>query len=92
MTVRIGNNKRMWLHLLAEGGRWSIAEIAEATHMNAGAVGSGLYRMTLQGMVTQHPTSRGRARTEFGVSLACKVPLGVTLAELQQIGVLQEAR
>lgn len=81
-----GNNKRVWLHLLAEGGRWSTAEIAAATHMDPGAVNSGLYRMTLQGMVTRHETSRGRARTEFGVSTACKIPLGVTLAELQKLG------
>jgi len=83
-------NKRVWLHLLAEGGRWSIAEISDATHIDNGAVNSGLYRMSLQGMVMQHPTNRGRARTEFGVTKACKIPLGVTLAELQSIGIVRE--
>lgn len=90
MPSRNGNHKLVWLHLLKEGGRWSVAEIAAAIRMKPGAVNSCMYRFVLQGMVIRKPTNKkGRAMSDFGVTKQCRIPVGVTIAELEEIGVLR---
>lgn len=91
MADRTGKHLLIWMHLVKEGGRWSVAEIAEAIRMKPVAVNNALYRMFEQQMVDRRQRKDGYERVSFGVTVKCKIPLGVTLSALEKLGVLRVA-
>lgn len=66
---------RTWLFMLREGGTWSVPELAEACAMERDRFRMHLQRWSNSGRVIK----RG---AEFGITLDCKIPEGLTLREV----------
>ena len=84
--------KAVWLHLLKQGGRWSCAELAYAlanqSHHN---IEQALSRLSTDGFIRRYDKKVKGDRVTFGVTRECKVPRGVVLAQLIDVGVLRDA-
>lgn len=80
MAQRNGIVKDAWMHMLKDGGRWTAAEIKEQFGRDIHAT---LNRMAAQGYAVQF--GDGRNRVKYGVTPDCKVPIGVTINDLQEI-------
>jgi predicted ArsR family transcriptional regulator len=89
MSRNNGTTRDVWLRMLADGGRSATAnEIAEEMSIRAMAVAQSLCRMAAGGMAKRY--KMGRRNVVFGVTADCKVPKGITIAELAQVGVLKK--
>jgi hypothetical protein len=86
-----GQTKAVWLLIAREGGRWSVREVTDTLGDDFDSVSQGLHRMAQLGCLTHYPRTTQRNRVTFGVTAQCKVPQGVTLADLLAIGVLKVA-
>lgn len=67
---------KAWLHMLREGGLWTVPELVTVCGLQRDTFRNHLARWTEAGCAVK----RG---TKFGVTPACKIPHGITLAELQ---------
>jgi hypothetical protein len=81
-------NKRAWLLMLTEGGRWSMAELADALRVQNSLSGR-VWRMCQQGMIVRHEKGIGRSRVGFSVTRDCRIPHGVTLEDLIKCDVIK---
>jgi hypothetical protein len=73
--------KALWIRMLTEGGRWKAKELADVGGENYGRALTAMYQV---GSVKRF------AFGVYGVTLDCKIPVGVTLAELVQAGAIKE--
>lgn len=78
-----GLTKRIWLFLLAEGGRWSPREISMDLREPYEDVRKAAARMYDTGSVLRHERGEERSIT-YSVGEACRVTSDVTLAELRK--------
>lgn len=80
-----GISRAVWLLMLREGGRWRPPELSKSLsqHMD----GSTLTAMVNTGALRRFPLL-GKKGSEYGVTLGCKVPIGVTLKDLVEAGAL----
>lgn len=70
--------KRIWLHMLAEGGRWTVSELAIDFGSDTRAVTSAIYNLKESGAVVRHEKSDA-IRLQFSVNAKCTAPLGVSV-------------
>lgn len=77
-----GITKRLWLHMLAEGGRWTVRELAQDTKSDYSTVNGTLMRMYDAGGSVCRYVAEGKS-AEYGISEKCIVPKNITLAELR---------
>jgi predicted ArsR family transcriptional regulator len=89
MSRNNGTTREVWLRMLADGGRSTANEIAEDLSICSMGVAQSLCRMAAGGMAKRYET--GRRNVVFGVTRDCKVPRGVSLADLMTVGVLKDA-
>jgi hypothetical protein len=79
-VTRTGTAREAWLLLFKEGGRWTAKdmeqEMGKDVHRNLG-------RLVDNGYAVKY--GEGRNKVSFGVTADCKVPIGVTVKELQQV-------
>jgi hypothetical protein len=83
--------KTSWLHILKEGGRWTTGEMSEVLgtdHCNSRGF---LNSMVAAGSLKRFEPTEPGGKITFGVTVDCRVPMGVTLADLMQIGVVKES-
>ena len=73
--------KRAWLHMLAEGGRWTIRELAMDTRADYGSVNAALTSMHDAGSVERHAKTGEAKAVQYSVTSRCCAPLGVTVDE-----------
>lgn len=85
----------IWHLLLQQGGWWTAPELAAQTHgvdaadlsdHDTAAMRMRLRWMRRLGLIAQRPRRRGEAKNspaQYGVIGTCKVPAGVTVAEVQ---------
>lgn len=88
-----GVTKRIWLHMLREGGRWDADEVADLVKGKRPAVVKGLNAMATCGSVKKFSKVAGK-RVQFGVTPDCKIANGVTIAEIlaANLGALAEPK
>lgn len=82
------STKQIWLLMLREGGRWSIGETIEAAGLRAAK--QTVPMMASTGSLVRFEKEKKGDRIRYGVTKNCKVPTGVTLAELMEVGVVKE--
>jgi hypothetical protein len=82
-----GLNKRLWLLLYAEGGRWTAMELCDRLRMKGREIHPTLREMVDTGFLLRHPfvDEEGRASAKFSVTDECKVPRGVLIKEIQAV-------
>jgi len=78
-----GLTKRIWLHLLSEGGRWSPREISMDLREPYEDVRKASARMYDTGSVLRHEKGPERS-ISYSVGEACLTPKGVTLADVRK--------
>lgn len=84
-----GGTKRIWVWLLAEGGRSSTAEVSAALDIDLADARGFLNSMVAAGSVKRFlPTEPGGFVT-FGVTMDCRAPQGLTLRELADMGTVR---
>lgn len=81
MTTRSGIVRDIWLHICREGGKWTPDEIAEEFSMSRKKVALTMHNMASRNGSLQRYTQSNRAH--FGVTKDCMIPLGISLAELE---------
>lgn len=83
MARPTGDSGKLWLALLKEGGRKSAREAADLTsHYDTTVAGSLLKSMEKCGSVRKFPVTPGSRNIKYGVTLQCRVPIGVTIGEI----------
>jgi DNA-binding HxlR family transcriptional regulator len=87
-----GTTRAVWLFLLRQGGRWSCAELAYAlAGQSHHSIEQALTRMSADGFIKRFDKKVKGDRVTFGVTRECKVPRGIPLTALLEVGVLKEA-
>lgn len=82
-----GNVRAIWLCLAKGGGRWTPDEVAEAVNHPRKWVAQAMHNMTLrQGQLTRYKGAGGRC--SFGVTAECIIPVGITVRDLADAGVM----
>lgn len=79
---KTGLAKRIWLLLLKEGGRWRTAEISEALSELPYVVTQALYPLERRESVKRYEKPGKGQFVAWGITPGCKVPQGVSLADL----------
>lgn len=77
-----------WLLMLKEGGRWSTTEIRTRLGMEdlARSFHGNIFSMARNGYATRYEPEAGKYRgAKYGVTLGCKVPLGVTVKQILSV-------
>ena len=89
--IRTGTTKAAWLFLLREGGRWTAVDIADELGDSNQEVMQMIAAMVSGGLVRRYEKQKPCAYLTYGVTAACKVPRGVTIAELAECGAVRLA-
>jgi hypothetical protein len=72
-----GFNKTVWM-VVAQGGRWTVAEIRAAVGLGKAPVDRAVYAMTKNRLLEQYP---GKPVT-YGISKDCITPRQTTVGEM----------
>lgn len=84
-----GATSRVWLALLKAGGRLSPSEVAQLVEgVDPTSVKSLLFSLSTSGAAHKYDASRPM---RYGVTLHCRVPMGVTIGEILECTTAQEA-
>lgn len=82
-----GIARRIWILLAKEGGRWSPKEVSEELGIPFPAVNRALYGMANDyGSLSRVKVGKG---SRFGVTGKCVLPVGVTVGDLVEVGVVK---
>lgn len=85
MGIEEGLTKRAWLHMLAEGGRWSVRDLAMDMGATTGQMQTTLMRMYDLGSVRRHERQDGNDKAiTYSVGEDCRLPSNMTLAEVRK--------
>lgn len=77
-----------WLLMLKEGGRWSTTEIRSRLGLDeqARSFHANIFSMARNGYATRYEPEPGKYRgAKYGVTLGCKVPLGVRVDQILEL-------
>lgn len=78
-----GISSKMWLAMLKEGGRWSAAEIAKFSKLDAISAHQNLNSLCRTGALRKFDREASAAnRVQFGITAGCAIPRGVTVGEI----------
>lgn len=86
-SYRTGLSKRIWLHLLKEGGLFTPDELAQEFGAPRQIVALAMHNMVGRSGAL-HKVKVGN-RAKFGVTQTCALPYGLTLEDLAQAGLRQ---
>lgn len=76
-----GIQKKIWLHICKEGGKWSVEETAQSLNLEKSRCNTAMHNMASRAsMLVRSYDDRGR--TVFGVTADCTVPFGMTVDEI----------
>jgi len=83
--MRDGTTKRVWLHLLEQGGHHTPEEVSRALlEADSRKVGTILSSLATGGSVKRFARP-GHVHSTYGVTLDCKVPFGVLMSEIAEV-------
>jgi ribosomal protein L13E len=89
MSDQRASTKAIWMHLLREGGRWSVREVAKALKSDAVLTSQNMMKMRANEYLVSFPRTRHKNGVAFGVTKECKVPRGFTVEELGKCGLVR---
>ncbi len=76
---------KIWLHMLSEGGRWTIRELAMDLKLPYDKVKDSIMRMyDSGGSVLRHAKGEDERAVSYSVGERCRLPMGVTLMEVRR--------
>lgn len=80
--------KGIWLLLLREGGRWKVSELVTFFACESSDdICKFVNVMTQRGYLSRHVDKSGaRSKCEYAVTPNCKIPRGVEMRELMELG------
>jgi hypothetical protein len=86
------DTRDIWLLLLKEGGLWTVGEIASALGGGSDRTCRFLNMMVGRGYLRRHVKQTKEERKErtyraYSVDQTCKIPLKLTIGDLQGVGV-----
>lgn len=73
---------KVWTHMLAEGGRWSAAELGEFARVERKQIENLLFSAVNKGYVVRFDDASRANGSAYGVTAACRIPQGVHLNEI----------
>lgn len=76
-------SRGLWLWLFNEGGRYTAHEIAVSQDWAVEYALERVFAMSRRGQIHKFPPAEGSRRQRYGVTGTCKVPTGMTVAEVQ---------
>lgn len=76
-------SRGLWLWLFNEGGRYTAQEIAAKHGWSSDYAIARLFALSSRGQIQKFPPAEGSRRQRYGVTGLCKVPTGMTVAEVQ---------
>lgn len=83
MSMEEGLTKRCWLHMLAEGGRWSVRDLAMDMGVTAQNVQNTVTRMHDLGSIKRHEKTETSGKSiTYSVAKDCRLPSNLTLQDL----------
>lgn len=78
-----GTTKRLWLTVLSSGGYSTVAELCEVDRsLPRKRIDNLATQMAARGFLSRGTHSGRKNGVTYGVTLACKVPQGVTMRDL----------
>lgn len=77
-----GCTRKVWLHMLEQGGRWTSTELAKELSMEAKVVDRLIYHMLRAKSLTRYPHPRRKNGVAFGVVSGNTVPRSVNLQDV----------
>jgi hypothetical protein len=83
MTCLQDPSRGLWLWLFNEGGRYTAQEIAVQQDWSVEYAIDRLFSMSSRGQIQKFPPAEGSRRQRYGVTGTCRVPSGMTVAEVQ---------
>lgn len=83
MALQAEENRDFWLWLFNEGGRYTANEIAAKHGWTVDKALERLFSMSSRGQIHKFPPEPGDRRQRYGVTGTCRVPTGMTVAEVQ---------
>lgn len=72
----------MWCHMLKQGGRWTAAELMPVSQRTRDNTDNLLASMVRAGLVIGYRSGSRKNGRAYGVHPECKVPRGITLAQV----------
>lgn len=92
MKRQTGITQRIWLFMLENGGRWTVAELAEQMGGVACAYMDRIvWSMHDCGSVTKYRSGQRKNGTAFGVSPRNRIPQGLSLADVMRAAGVRRA-
>lgn len=82
--MKSGVTQRLWLFMLEQGGRWTVAELAEQMGQGATYMDRILWSMHDVGSVTKYRSGARKNGVAFGVSPRNSMPHGLKLQQVAQ--------
>lgn len=84
MYQRNGVCSKLWIALLKEGGRATVSEMLDLVLHDCDPVKARtvIYGMAKNGTLRRFAPASGILGAKFGVTADCKVPFGVTVADI----------
>lgn len=82
---------KLFLFLLASGGRWRSLDVAEGVNQDSAMVAQMLSHMARFGHVRKYPIQGMRRRFRYGVTGDCSMPRSVTVQQVASCVMTQPA-
>lgn len=73
---------KVWLHMLSEGGRWTVGELTGVAGKDRGHLERILYSMVDHGHVIRYRAGHRKNGAAYGVDHSCRIPRDVPLREI----------
>jgi hypothetical protein len=83
MTQLQTSNRKLWLWLFHEGGRYTAHEVAAHMDWCSEFAVQQLFSMQRRQLIAKFPPAKGSRRKRYGVTGTCQVPTGFSVAEVQ---------
>lgn len=81
-TKESGVVAKMWLHMLAEGGRWGVSELMELTGLQRKRADTILNQMAHREQVVKFSDTSRANGVAFGVTAKCRIPTHVRVIDM----------
>lgn len=83
MPFMTKDTRDLWLWLLNDGRAWSVADLARQRNLDPERTFVQLNRMAVNGHLQRMKLAKGGRYLRYAVTGTCKVPIGMSLAEVQ---------
>lgn len=82
MSSEHGLTPRVWLHMLTEGGRWSLPELCMDLQCERAVMWPTLDSMVTRGSVKRQDPTEPSGKPVYYVTHDCRPPVSITLRQI----------